>query len=261
VLAASGVTGASDTVTGLTNGTSYTFELTTKDAYGQVSGYSSPSSAVTPSLPTPTYSGFSNANWGALANGNHTESITLPTFSTGNVIVVAVDMAGVSSATDPVTPPTGWSTLYSEVDYGSGSTFGVFSRVAQAGDTTTPNFTITTEGDMGTGASAWVYSNVTGIDVYASNSGGASVAAASVTPNYAAEKILVVGSGAGPGYSPTLGLPAGLTARGTSETIGSNYFTIVSAGDYTGPAAHVASAPGTLTSNISVAVVTIAMWG
>ena len=48
VLAAAGLSTLTATVTGLTNGVAYTFAVTATDAYGQTSGFSSSSAAVTP---------------------------------------------------------------------------------------------------------------------------------------------------------------------------------------------------------------------
>ena len=48
VLYQSGLSNSPETVSGLVNGTSYTFEVTATDAYGQTSAYSTPTAATTP---------------------------------------------------------------------------------------------------------------------------------------------------------------------------------------------------------------------
>ena len=103
------------TDTGLTNGTSYSFEVTATDAYGQVSGFSAASNAVTPAVNYVYVANFSSSTVSVISTATNSvvatvdvgsDPIALAITPNGDYVYVAdlggSDVSVISTATNSV---------------------------------------------------------------------------------------------------------------------------------------------------------------
>jgi hypothetical protein len=241
----------STTVTGLTNGTSYTFTVSASNANG-AGPASSPSSAVTPN----TLPGAPTAVTATAGNGSATVNWTAPSNNGGSTITsyTVTPFIG-STAQTPVTvngSPPATSTTVTGLTNGTSYTFTVSATNANgAGPASSPSNAVTpsapTAPGAPTGASATAGNASATVNWTAPSNGGSAITSYTVTP--------FIGATAQTPVTVT-GTPPATSTTVTGLTNGTSYTFTVSATNAvgTGPASSPSNA---VTPNVAPTVTSV----